>query len=188
VRRLIVALPAAATAAVLAPLSPGAAALAGLPHAPVAVVALGFARAAVAHPLDGFGLLAPHREGREILGVLFSSTLFPDRAPAGAVLVTAMLGGRRRPELVDLADGELLSRARRELAELLGARGEPLFAALRRWRPGIPQPTARTAAVRAVAAALERDQPGLTLLGNWRHGVGVPDCVRAGWSLGGLAP
>jgi oxygen-dependent protoporphyrinogen oxidase len=95
-----------------------------------------------------------------------------------------MAGGRRRPEMLDLADGELVARVRRELADLLGARGEPVFTAVRRWRPGIPQPTAGAAAVRAAAAELERRHPGLALLGNWRSGVGVPDCVRAGWSLG----
>jgi oxygen-dependent protoporphyrinogen oxidase len=187
-RRLIVALPAAAAAAFLAPLGAAAAALDGLPQAPVAVVALGFARGDVTHPLDGFGLLAPHREGRDVLGVLFPSTLFPGRAPAGAVLLTAMVGGRRRPELVELPDGELIARVRGELAALLGARGEPIFTALGRWRPGIPQPTARAAAVRAAAAALERSHPGLAVLGNWRYGVGVPDCVRAGWSLGEATP
>ncbi len=183
-RSLIVALPAAPTAELLAPLGAAAAALDGLPQAPVAVVALGFPRAMVAHPLDGFGLLAPHREGRDLLGVLFSSTLFPGRAPADAVLLTAMVGGRRRPELPALADGELQALVRRELADLLGARGEPTFTAIRRWQPGIPQPTARAATVRAAAAALEAAHPGLTLLGSWRQGVGVPDCIRAGWSVG----
>ncbi len=183
-RRLVVALPAGGAAALLAPLGPAAAALDTLPQAPVAVVALGFRRDEVAHPLDGFGMLAPHGEGRKVLGVLFPSSLFPGRAPEGAVLLTAMIGGRRRPELAALAEGDLVALARGELAELLGARGEPAFAAVERWAPGIPQPTARSAAVRAAAAALERENPGLAILGNWRNGVGVPDCVRSGWALG----
>lgn len=183
-RRLVVALPAGGAAALLAPLGPAAAALATLPHAAVAVVSLGFAREDVAHPLDGFGMLAPHGEGRKVLGVLFPSSLFPGRAPAGALLLTSMVGGRRRPELAALPDAELVALVRGEVRELLGARGEPAFVAVRRWTPGIPQPTARTAAVREAAAALERENPGLTILGNWRNGVGVPDCVRAGWALG----
>ncbi|MBV8199750.1 MAG: protoporphyrinogen oxidase, partial [Acidobacteria bacterium] len=77
----------------------GLAAIAAIPHAPVAVVALGYERDQVLHPLDGFGFLAPHREGRRILGCLFSSSLFPERAPAGRVLLTVMAGGRRRPQL-----------------------------------------------------------------------------------------
>ncbi len=191
--RLVSALPAAATAAVLAPLAapPAGAGLANLEaigavvHAPVAVVAIGYERRRVSHPLDGFGFLAPHREGRRILGCLFSSTLFPDRAPAGAVLLTAMVGGRRRPELVEMPDAGLLALVRGELEELLGAAGEPTVALVRRWRPGIPQPDARWPAARDAALALERAHPGLTVLGSWCRGVGLPDCARAGWELAG---
>jgi oxygen-dependent protoporphyrinogen oxidase len=183
--RRVSALPAAATAAVLSPLDLGkaGAAIAGIPHAPVAVVALGYDRAQVLHPLDGFGFLAPHREGRRILGCLFSSSLFPERAPGGRVLLTVMIGGRRRAPLVELPDAELAGLAHGELAELLGARGQPDPALVRRWQPGIPQPDARWPDAREAAAALERNHPGLTVLGNWLHGVGLPDCARAGWEM-----
>ncbi|HVT57894.1 MAG TPA: protoporphyrinogen oxidase [Thermoanaerobaculia bacterium] len=186
-RRLVVALPAAATAAVLQPLAlaspPALRAIAEVPHAPVAVVALGYERRQVLHPLDGFGFLAPHHEGRRILGCLFSSTLFPERAPTGSVLLTAMAGGRRRPQLAEATDAELVDLVRAELGALLGARGEPALALVRRWQPGIPQPDARWPEVRDAAATLEHAHPGLTLLGNWLHGVGVPDCARAGWEI-----
>jgi oxygen-dependent protoporphyrinogen oxidase len=201
--RLISALPAAATAAALAPLASAAgfgadpatatipaiattattAAIAAIPHAPVAVVALGYAREQVLHPLDGFGFLSPHREGRRILGCLFSSTLFPARAPAGRVLLTAMAGGRRQPQLVELADDELFALVRSELGDLLGASGEPDMAVLRRWQPGIPQPIASWQAARETALNLERENPGLTVLGSWLRGVGLPDCARAGWEV-----
>ncbi len=183
--RLVVALPAAEAARRLAPLHPQGAAerLDGLPHAPVAVAALGYERRAVLHPLDGFGFLAPHGEGRQVLGAIFTSTVFAHTAPAGHVLLNVMAGGRRRPELVDLADRELLALVRSELSDFLGARGEPAFVRVARWRPGIPQPTAAAAMVRAAAEALERANPGLTLLGHWLHGVGVPACAKAGWGV-----
>lgn len=152
-----------------------------LPTAPVAVVALGYRTADVAHPLDGFGFLAPHREGRSILGCLFPSTLFEGRAPEGCSLLVAMVGGRRRPELVELPEAELFSQVESELTELLEIRGEPVFRALRRWRPGIPQPTAARAALLTAVADLEHRHPGLEILGNWCRGVGVPDCAAAGW-------
>ncbi len=223
--RLITALPAGPTAALLAPLaalgagggpasspphagmfdhadgagrgegSPSAgdgsggamAAIAGIPHAPVAVVALGYARAQVAHPLDGFGFLAPHREGRQVLGCLFPSSLFPDRAPTGHVLLTAMIGGRRQPRLVERSDADLAALAQQELAALLGIRGGPAITLVRRWVPGIPQPDRRWPEARDAAAGLERACPGLTILGAWLHGVAVPDCAAAGWDLGGSA-
>jgi oxygen-dependent protoporphyrinogen oxidase len=187
--RLVSALPARATAAVLSTLASGVrgpaglAAIAAIPHAPVAVVALGYERRQVLHPLDGFGFLAPHREGRRILGCLFSSSLFPERAPAGRVLLTVMVGGRRRSALVDLPDADLVELAHGEISELLGARGQPEAAVLRRWQPGIPQPDRHWPEARDAAAALEHTHPGLTILGGWLHGVGLPDCARAGWTL-----
>ena len=182
VPRLVTALPAAETAQLLALLGETRTFL-EIPHAPVAVVALGYPRDRIAHRLDGFGFLAPHRENRPLLGCIFTSTLFPDTAPDGHVLLTAMVGGRRRPGLLDLNDGGLRSLVHGELAQLLGIRGEPVFQRVVRWQPGIPQPTAAWAEVSRQAGELERAHPGLTILGNWLHGVGVPDCVRAGWSV-----
>ena len=54
--------------------------------APVATVATAYDASTVGHPLDGFGALMPRREGRRVLGVLFSSTMFDGRAPAGTRL------------------------------------------------------------------------------------------------------
>jgi protoporphyrinogen/coproporphyrinogen III oxidase len=73
--------------------------LARVYYPPVASVVLGFRRADVAHPLDGFGMLIPEKEGFNILGALFSSSLFPNRAPEGEVTITCYIGGARAPEL-----------------------------------------------------------------------------------------
>lgn len=182
VPRLVTALPAAETAELLAPLG-DTRSFQKIPHAPVAVVALGYPRDRVAHRLDGFGFLVPHGENRPLLGCMFSSTLFPGTAPEGHVLLTAMVGGRRRSNLLDLNDGGLRSLVHGELAQLLGIQGEPAFQRVVRWQPGLPQPTASWPEVSRQAAALEQAHPGLTILGNWLHGVGIPDCVRAGWSV-----
>ena len=77
--------------------------LSAIEYPPVATVVLGFRRQDVAHPLDGFGMLIPGIEPFRILGTLFSSSLFPNRAPAGHVTLTSYVGGRRHPE-IDLAD------------------------------------------------------------------------------------
>jgi oxygen-dependent protoporphyrinogen oxidase len=181
-RRLVAALPVDVAAGVLAGLG-DTEPLTRLPHAKVAVLSLGFERGQVRHPLDGFGFLAPHAEDRMLLGCLFSSTLFPDRAPEGHVALTVMAGGRRRPEEVELDDATLLDRVLYELERLLGVTGEPVLAEITRWRPGIAQATARMAEVKDAVAALETAHPGLTVLGDWLHGVGVPACIKAGWSV-----
>src|SRR5690606_7977300 len=103
------------------------ASLGDIVYPPVAALFLGYRREQLMHPLDGFGLLVPQKEHRQVLGVLFSSTLFPQRAPTDHVALTVMLGGVRRTDLGRADDDEITSIARRELGEMLGVRGEPVF-------------------------------------------------------------
>jgi oxygen-dependent protoporphyrinogen oxidase len=155
------------------------ASLAALPYSAVASLALGFRRADVAHPLDGFGMLVPAKAGRRILGTLFSSTLFPGRAPEGHVLLTVFVGGRQ-PEMAALPDAELNRVVLAELAELLGIRGEPVFRQCNRWPQAIPKYTTAFGALAADMGAFERDHPGLYLAGNFRTGISLSDCLAAG--------
>src|SRR4029079_14745700 len=100
-RRLVLAVPADAAARLLDGATAGRSrALAEVPYAPVAVVSLGFRRAPVAHPLSGFGFLAPRRAGLRLLGCLFPSEVFPDRAPAGHMALCAFVGGATDPRIV----------------------------------------------------------------------------------------
>lgn len=78
------------------------ASLDAIEHPPVVSLFLGYRREQVAHPLDGFGLLAPAVERRSVLGVLFSSSIFAGRAPAGHVALTVLVGGARQPELAQI--------------------------------------------------------------------------------------
>src|SRR5579872_5664060 len=55
------------------------AALREIYYPPVARVAVGFRRDQIAHALDGFGVLIPRKERMNTLGILFSSSLFPNR-------------------------------------------------------------------------------------------------------------
>lgn len=150
-----------------------------LPYSAVTSVALGYARENVTHALDGFGMLIPQREGRDILGTLFSSTLFPGRAPDGRVLLTSFVGGRQ-PEMAALPDAELLTRVRRDLAELIGVRGEPEYIRIARWPRAIPRYGAGMGALREQMDRFEKEHPGLAVAGAFRDGVSLPDCLAAG--------
>lgn len=154
--------------------------VASIPHSSLATVSLGFRREQVAHPLDGFGLLAPSCERRRILGTLFSSTLFPDRVPAGHVLLTAFAGGMRHPEVADLSDDALVAMVREELRALLGAEGDAAFVEVRRWHAALPIATRGHAARLAPAAALEAAHPRLAVTGAWRAGLAVNDVMLGG--------
>ena len=117
--RVVVATPADRAAALVRLLNPALAEdLAGIAYAPVAMVFAAFARAAVAHSLDGFGCLVPSLERRRLLGSLWSSSLFPGRAPAGMVAFTNYLGGAKDPEVVGQTDDDLARFALDELSRL----------------------------------------------------------------------
>ncbi len=159
------------------------AALSAIEHPPVSSLFLGYRLEQVAHPLDGFGLLVPARENRRLLGVLFSSTLFPGRAPAGHVAITVMTGGARQPELATLTDPALFEEVGPDLAELLGVRGEPAFVRRRVWPRAIPQYNLGYEQFLGALNAAERSHRGLFFGGQARDGISVPACVAAGEKL-----
>jgi oxygen-dependent protoporphyrinogen oxidase len=167
--------------------------LRAIKHPPVVSIFSGYRREQVTHALDGFGVLMPEVERGRILGTLFSSSLFPGRAPAGHVALTTFVGGMRAPELAGLDDGALQQLAREELGRLLGATGEPAYFRLQRWPRAIPQYTLGYQRFKDIMNSLEATAPGLLLGGNCRDGISLANCIGAGQRLataarGYLAP
>src|SRR5207302_6176790 len=107
------------------PQSPNVSTFSEIRYPPVASVVLGFRREDVAHPCAGLGMLIPRVEGFKILGTIFSSSLFPNRAPAGHLTLTSYVGGERFPHLASLPPDELFALTCEDLRVLLGVRGQP---------------------------------------------------------------
>jgi oxygen-dependent protoporphyrinogen oxidase len=183
--RLVLATPAAATAALLAPHAPeAAAALRAIPHAPVAVVCMGFRTAGdLGMDLDAYGFVVARGEDVRTLGCQFETSVFSDRAPEGGVLLRALLGGTFDPGLVDADDATIAAQALRDLKRAAGLAREPDLVDVWRARPGIPQyDLAHGARVRAVDDAVAGLR-GLAVIGNAVRGVGVNDCIAAATRL-----
>jgi protoporphyrinogen/coproporphyrinogen III oxidase len=161
------------------------ASLGGIEHPPVSSLFLGYRRDQVAHPLDGFGVLAPAIEQRSVLGILFSSSLFERRAPEGHVALTVMVGGMRNPDVARLPAGELLAAVNRDLRELLGVSGAPVFQRHAFWPRAIPQYNLGYELHLETMAAAERAHPGLLIGGQARDGIALPACIAAGEKLAG---
>jgi len=180
---VILALPAAA----LATLSIGGqkplAGLGTVEHAPVASIFLGYPRNQVGHPLDGFGMLVPAIEKRSILGAIFSSTLYTRRAPVDHVALTVMVGGALRPELTKLPADRLLTHVRRDLTELLGVTGMPVFARHHVWPASLPQFNLGYERVLDQIDQCEKKHPRLLLGGHIRDGNSVTACLTSGFHL-----
>ncbi|MHB8708729.1 MAG: protoporphyrinogen oxidase [Desulfuromonadales bacterium] len=153
--------------------------VAAIPYSPMNVICCGYARERIARDLDGFGYLIPRKEGRSILGTLWDSSIFPQRAPEGHVLLRSMMGGATNPASIGLSDTEVLARTRSDLRDIMGITEKPDFVRIFRHPQAIPQYLSGHA--RRLAAVADRLQAhsGLFVTGNAFFGVGLNDCVHA---------
>jgi oxygen-dependent protoporphyrinogen oxidase len=151
-----------------------------IPYASSATVSLGYRRADIPHPLDGFGIVVPQSERRAVFACTFSSVKYPGRAPEGHVLLRCFVGGALNESILDSDDPALVAAARKELSEALGVTAEPVLSRVARWTKAMPQyhvgHAGRVETIERCASAL----PGLHLAGGAYHGVGIADCVRSG--------
>ena len=175
---VVVATPAYAAARILSPLDEGLTeALASIPYSPITVAALGYEKETLGNPLDGFGFLIPRGENRKILGALWDSSVFPNRAPEGKALLRVMVGGVREPALAELPEEQLLALVQNELAVIMGISGKPVLARTFFHDRGIPQYLV------GHGKRLERIDgrlahfPGLHLNSNAYRGIALNDCV-----------
>jgi oxygen-dependent protoporphyrinogen oxidase len=152
-------------------------------YPPVASVVLGFRREDVAHPCDGFGMLIPRLEGFRILGTIFSSALFPNRAPAGHLLLTSYAGGERSPELAAKSPEELVEIVCTDLRELLGVRAKPVFQNVALYPRAIPQYNVGYGKFKARWDEIEARSPGLFFAGHFREGVSLSDSIVSGFNI-----
>jgi len=145
-------------------------------YTPIAVVGFGYRE--LAHPLNGFGLLTTAASQQEILGVLWDSSIFPDRAPAGKKSLRVMIGGQRNSELALRSEDELIGIARRGLAQTMGVSETPAVTFVKRWRRGIPSyRLGHLANVERIFARVANQWPGIYLNSNAYWGIGLNDCV-----------
>lgn len=180
-RAVILAVPAYVAAALLRPFDTTLGAWCdATPYASTATIAFGYRREQVAHPMLGTGFVVPRLERSPLLAATWVTSKWPGRAPEGHVLLRAFLGGARDPHRLDAPDADLVEAARKELAELLGISGEPLFVRLFRWTRQCPQYEVghldRMAAIDERLAAL----PGLFVTGSGFRAIGIPDCIADG--------
>jgi oxygen-dependent protoporphyrinogen oxidase len=177
----VVAVPAYQAAEIFEETSPEiAAALGSIEYAPIVVAATSLPLEGLTEPHRGFGFLVAKGERLHMLGTVFNSSLFPDRAPNNRLLLTSFLGGATKPEAFDWPDQRIWDVVRSELKAVLKTSVAPEPVALFRHRRAIPQYTighkARTEGLRN---ELKRC-PGLFITGNFLDGVSVPACMEQG--------
>jgi len=182
--RVILAAPAYQTATMVEGLSEELSlALAAIEYAPIAVICSGYAKEQVGRDVNGFGFLVPQRENRRILGSIWTSSIFADRAPRGKVQFRTMVGGDGDHAVMDLTDGELIEVVSRDLGEIMQLQGAPEITRIYRWRRGIPQfkigHSERIGRIEAELARIGR----LHITGNAYYGIGLNDCVKQSYRV-----
>jgi protoporphyrinogen/coproporphyrinogen III oxidase len=135
-------------------------------------------------PLDGFGGLIPSKEKRQILGVLFMSTLFQNRAPKEGALLTIFLGGIRNKALTELPDEKIKEIVKKEAMDLMSLPSfNPSLFKLTRYKHAIPQYEASSGERFDTINKLEKQYFGLIFGGNMRDGIGMADRAKQGRML-----
>jgi len=182
---VVLAVPAPAAYRLLAPHGDFAHGLREIEHAAVTVVHLGLRITRDRTLPPGFGFLVPPdadpvHDVPEVLGTLFTSNLFPGRAPDGGATVTSIF---RTGDVEGLDRKGLLDRAGRDLALALGCPepAEVVTMAIRRWKDVIPRyGVGYGDRIREVEAGLAARLPGITLAGSYLRGVSVEECIGRG--------
>jgi oxygen-dependent protoporphyrinogen oxidase len=177
-RAVVLAVPAHAAGGIIRRIDPETAKkLESIYYPPVASVYLGFRREKIGRPLDGFGFLVPEVEERNILGTIWSSALFPNRAPEGCEGLTTFVGGARQPDLASSGDEQLTGSVLNELRPIMNLKGEPVFRRITRWEHAIPQYNMGYQEVLQAIERFEQNFRGAFVCSNYRGGIAVGDCV-----------
>ncbi len=144
-------------------------------YSPISIVGMGYDN--LEHNLQGFGLLATSRAKKEVLGVLWDSSIFDDRAEKNKKLLRAMIGGQRSPLLALKNEDELLKLAINGVKETMGIETKPDMFYIKKWEKGIPNyKVGHLANVDKIFKSLENIE-GIYLNSNAYYGVGLNDCI-----------
>jgi oxygen-dependent protoporphyrinogen oxidase len=159
--------------------------LKGIPYAPLVVVGLGYPKNQAPGPLGGFGFLVPYQEGSPVLGSLWTSSIFPGRAPQDYVFTRNMVGGWRNGATVALDEEELEVMVLDMMEKAVGGRGKVHFRRFVRHPQAIPlYLLGHGQRLAAIEERLER-LPGIYLTGNAFRGVALNDCTREALRIAG---
>lgn len=135
-------------------------------------------------PLEGFGGLIPFVENRDILGILYLSSLFQGRTPENGAFLTIFMGGVRKPYIAELSDAEIHKLIEIECRDLLKMKTfNPDIFNIHRYEKAIPQYTETSGIRFQTVEELQKQFQGLQIGGNLRDGIGMADRMKQGKML-----
>lgn len=150
---------------------------ADMQYAPVVQVAVGF-KYWKGMSLGAFGGLVPPKEQRDVLGILFPSSMFKNRAPKDGAMLSVFLGGMLRTDIISKTDEEIQTIVARELQTMLAIPDwNPDIFKIFRYPHAIAQYTVHMEQVLTTIQSIEQANPNLIIAGSIRNGIGMADRV-----------
>lgn len=193
-KTVVMTVPSHVASGLLRPLSAAAAdALSKFYYPPVAAVSVSYPKEAILAErlidgeLKGFGQLHPRSQGVETLGTIYSSSLFPNRAPVGRILLLNYIGGATNPGILAKTESQLVETVDRDLRKMLikSTAKEPLVLGVKVWPQAIPQFLIGHYEIldAAKAALTSGGFQGMFLGGNYVSGVALGRCVESAYEV-----
>ncbi|KAG2567073.1 protoporphyrinogen oxidase 2, chloroplastic/mitochondrial [Panicum virgatum] len=160
-------------------------------YLPLSLMVTAFKKEDVKKPLEGFGVLIPYKEqqkyGLKTFGTLFSSMMFPDRAPDDQYLYTTFVGGSHNRDLAGAPMSILKQLVTSDLKKLLGVEGQPTFVKHIYWRNAFPLYDCDYNSVLEAIEKMEKNLPGFFYAGNNKDGLAVGNVIASGSRAADLA-
>lgn len=153
--------------------------ISNLKYAPVVQASVGI-RNTNDLQFNAFGGLVPSCEKKEVLGILFPSACFDNRAPKEGALFSFFIGGVKHAELTTWKDEELKALIIHQFHSMLKfpVGIEPDMIRIFRHPHAIPQYELSSGERFQTIEKLEKAYPGLILAGNMKGGIGMADRIR----------
>ncbi len=148
--------------------------ISSLYYAPVIQVCVGV-RDAGSHRMPAFGGLVPSCEQQKVLGILFPSECFVQRAPEGGALYSYFMGGARHTDYMQKSDEEIRQMVLDSFHTMLKypADVEPDLIRIFRHERAIPQYRSDSGLRLQAVSSIQQQYPGLIIAGNLRDGIGM---------------
>lgn len=152
--------------------------ISSLNYAPVIQIGVGIRNNSLIP--NAFGGLIPSCEKQRMLGILFPSSCFANRAPNDGGVLSFFIGGSKHPEYLSYTDEQLIELVKDSLHRMLNfpVGYTPDKIKIFRHKQAIPQYEVDSELRYSAIRLIQKRYPGLILGGGIRDGIGLADRIK----------
>lgn len=154
--------------------------IAQIEYAPIATATQVVEKSKIKQELDAFGFLCTREPQRKLLGTIWTSSIFPNRAPENKALLTSYIGGAHFKKITNQTEEEIKSLVTKEVAESLNISDpssiETLHIKVHQY--AIPQYNiGHLGIVKQIEESMNKST-GLFFTGNYLYGISINDTIK----------